>query len=245
MGRFELPLLATNHIYLNAHLECSPVSLTLAHNSGDKHHLLADGAGIMAITLEILYIPVPGRGEHALPPDTSSWTSTSCCCLIQPFHDAAQRSLMETRDSSDTIPTHCYGGWAPSALSWMQRHPVRPTRDAICGYRVATAGEAFNDLDGVLGGVANLEHHTLRIFDLNPVHIRRARHVGARGKTPLQFYNSLHVLPLLEESRQNRDDLDPPSTSYERVIVTRASPTADSLVFQREAEHYATNAPTF
>jgi hypothetical protein len=243
-ARFELPSLETTRIYLTGHMECSPVSLSLKGKYSDQHQLLSDGEGIVAITIETLYIPSLGPQGHRLPPDVSSWTSTTCCSLIQPFHAAAGKSLRGAEDSSDHGLTYSYDEWAPSVLSWLPRHPIRPTRDAICGYRLATVGESFTDLDGVLGGLANMEHQTLRILDFTPGHVNRARYIEARGRTPLQFSSSLNILPLYsEENTQNGSDLDRSPTPYERVVVTKSAPTTEPAVFERKTERYATEAP--
>lgn len=237
-GRYELPQLARNRIFLNGYMECSPVSLALKRNSGSGHQVLVDGEGIVVITLETLYISAHEPGGYTLPPDTNSWTATTCCSRVRPFHDAAETALREIRNSPDSaVPIHSYDSWASSALHWMQRTPIRPARDAICGYRLATAAEAFSDLDGVFEGLANLGSQTLRIIDLNPLHVRRAAHIEARAKTAIRCYKSLNVLPLRSV------EADGSLESCERVIVTKSAPTTDPSVFEREPEGYATEAP--
>lgn len=243
-ARFGLPSLDTTRVYLTGHMECSPVSLSLECKQSDQHQLLSDGEGIVAITLETLNILSLGPQGHRLPPDVASWTSTTCCSLIQPFHIAAGKSLRELQSPSDGDLTYSYDEWAPSALSWLPRHPVRPTRDSICGYRLAAVGESFNDLDGILGGAANLQHQTLRMFDFTPGHVRRARYQDARGRTPLQFSSSLHILPLRSgEMEQNERDFERSSSRFERVVVTKSAPATEPSVFQRKVDGYATEAP--
>ncbi|GHJ86050.1 hypothetical protein NliqN6_2452 [Naganishia liquefaciens] len=156
-----------------------------------------------------------------------------------------------SRPQEDPVdPVFPFKDWAPSTLSWIQPHSVRPTRDSLCGYRLALAAEAFNGLDSMVEGLASLEQQTLEIIDLNPVHIKKERYMALRGDKPSRYPNGLEVVTLSsgEPVAQNSSETaylqsDNFQAEFERVLMTRSATTAHSTVFQKESKEYATEAP--
>lgn len=240
--RYELPSLAADRIYLTGHLECSPVSLAgQAANSG-AHHLLNDGEGILALTLETLYVPVEGQEATELPPNFSGWTSTTACALVQPFHAAVGRKLAQRKMTSGPATSKGYDELAKGILSWLLRHPVRPNRDSICGYRLYISGDADIELDE--RGIPRLNRQTLRIYDFTPMHVKKAISCGGRGKTPFHYSETLDILSLHPHGsdafarRPSSHTPDP-----DRVVVIKSAPATVTSVFRDGSARYATESP--
>jgi hypothetical protein len=239
--RYELPSLAANRIYLTGHMECSPVSLSAQDATLGAHHLLADGEGIVAITLETLYVPVEGQQASELPPNFSGWTSTTACALVQPFHATVQRKLAQSK--AIISPTlRSYDELAKGTLSWLMRHPVRPNRDSICGYRLYISGDAEIDFDEQ--GIPRLDRQSLRMYDFTPMHVKKAIHREGGEKKPLRFSENLNILDLRAYGSEVCMDSRPPcQVDYNRVVVTKSAPATVQSVFRDGPARYATESP--
>lgn len=242
IGRYDLPSLTENRIYLTGHMECSPISLDAQISATGAHHLLVDGEGIIAITLETLYVPVEGEQAPELPPNFAGWTSTTACALIAPFHASAQKRLAESKSSASSAARHSFEELARGTLSWLMRHPVRPNRDSICGYRLYMSSDAEMELGS--RGIPRLDRQTLRIYDFTPMHVKKAIRFEGRDKKPLGFSKSLDILsletngPAGSSGNSSRSPAD-----YEKVVVTRSAPATESSVYRDGVAHFATESP--
>jgi hypothetical protein len=222
-------------------MECSPISLDGRTRDSGPHHLLVDGEGIIAITLETLYVPVEGEPAPELPP-FAGWTSTTACALIKPFHTFACKRLAEIKPGASAETLHSFENFAQGTLSWVMRHPDRPSRDSICGYRLYISGDAEIDLNSQ--GIPRLDQQTLRIYDFTPMHVKKAIHFEGRDKKPLGFSKSLNILNLeTYGSRSLSGSAFPSPTDYEKVVVTKSAPATESSVFRDGVAHYATESP--
>lgn len=222
-------------------MECSPISLDGQTRASSPHHLLVDGEGVIAITLETLYVPVEGEPAPELPP-FAGWTSTTACALIQPFHASVHKGLAESKPGANAETLHRFEELAQGTLSWVMRHPDRPSRDSICGYRLYISGDAEINLNSQ--GIPRLDRQTLRIYDFTPMHVKKAIHFEGRDKKPLGFSKSLNILSLKTYgSRGSSGSTFPFPADYEKVVVTRSAPATESSVFRDGAAHYATESP--
>jgi hypothetical protein len=154
-----------------ARMECSQVSLSGKRKDRGINHLLEDVEGIFTISL--------GRPDPCAVtgrPDNMEWNIA--CGMVRPFHNAAVAALLQKRRSGEPgtarealqTPVHEYKDWANDMLSWLPAGTEPPTRHAICGYRLATAVNASEEVapDEKYKAVVRLT-----IFNFTPAHVAR------------------------------------------------------------------------
>lgn len=176
-----------------ARMECSQISLSGKRKDRAVDHLLEDGEGIFTIALE-----KPNHAAMTDDGDAMEWNTA--CGMIRPLHNAAvvalaQQSRPKQSDSpfaESQTPVYEYRDWADKILSWLPAGTEPPTRHAICGYRLATAVPANEEVG------PNDKHKAvvrLTIFDFTPAHIARQLSVacmkyGATEPPGIQSANS-------------------------------------------------------
>jgi hypothetical protein len=216
-----------------ARMECSQVSLSGKQKDRDINHLLEDGEGIFTISLG-----GPDLSAVIGRPDNMEWNIA--CGMVRPFHNAAVVALLQKRRSGEPgtarealqTPVHEYKEWANDMMSWLPAGTEPPTRHAICGYRLATAVDASEQVG------PNDKHKAvvrLTIHDFTPAHVTRELLPAYKTVKPTDSPGIPSGKSQLPDDKVPGDS-QPPAVSN---VVTTSSPNKGGQpVFE-----YATKSP--
>lgn len=237
---------------MTAHMECSPVSLSGYRKDRRIHHVMEDGAGVLAISLEMQSAPPEQDSESqdelaSDSEDADCWDFATAVVLIEPFHEAAIRALkMEDQAAHNSI-THDFSSWAKSSLSWLPRQPCPPTHNSICGYRIAmaedvteSASQSQNDEE------TTVCHKRVTIYDFTPAHVERAasmtenKSLSVASSSPTKAPQSWAISPLDNVMGQPQSEEPEPIKQF---LVTRAHPAVSPQSLADALSRFATAAP--
>ncbi|KAJ9090928.1 hypothetical protein QFC19_009354 [Naganishia cerealis] len=78
----------------------------------------------------------------------------------------------------------------------------------------------------------------ISIYDFNPAHVKKAKHLQGGGKTPFRLSETLNILDL-----HTPQGSPPGNDDHSTVLVTKSGPAVGASHFEHETENYATRAP--
>jgi hypothetical protein len=239
VARYALPTLPRGFTYITAHFDCSPVSLSGRRKDRGTNHLLEDGAGIFTITLEMQsWVSSETDGESDYPVDDwhVSWDFMTAVGLIDGFHRAAKRALGSLNREAATAVID-FESWSSRSLSWLPKHTFPPSRNSMCGYRLAMTEDSRNDGSASVGGGAD-HGKCVSVYDFTPAYVKEASMTAFEGTSNGGDSATIDVSQSWAMASQ-----DSPNNTAIKSVIKWSAPSVAPHVLSEALAKYDTNAP--